>query len=1065
LYNKKDSCRKFYLNLHITFFKYLLIIKTHFYFMKKKYTIHVLLLALLCVSFLGIFNQAHANGKAHFSIIVEKKITGKITDESGNALPGTSVAVKGTSKGTAADASGNYSIVLPDNATTLVFSFTGYTSQEIVVGGRSVIDVQLRANVQSLDEVVVVGYGQVRKSDLTASVASVKAADIKSIVPTSLEQGLAGRATGVVVTQASGAPGGAVTVRVRGPNSISSGSEPLYVVDGIPIYSDNDATSSGGNRTSSNALASINPSDIESMEILKDASGTAIYGSRASNGVILITTRRGKSGVTKIDYEGSQTFMTVAKKLDLMNATQYAEYQNLRAVSRGQSAPYANPSQFGTGVNWQDETTRTGGIMNHQLTFSGGTDKTQFLVSTGYFKENGIIKNTDFERISLRTNLDSKFLNDKIRLGVSSFISTTGQNAIPTDRGGPGGAIITILGQSPIGPVYKSDGSYDLQSYDGRFLTNPLAEVQEVIDRDRGLRILGTTYLQFELMKDLYFKTSLGVDIMSNNRETYYSDQTRLGRERSRSYELGYRNIGNVLNENILSYSKQMGKNRLDAIVGYTYQTDNNRFGTTSSNGFTYNSFDVNNVQDGVKFLQPFSSKQQWVLQSFLARVNYNLMDKYLVTLTMRRDGSSKFGPNNKWANFPSVAFAWKMKEEAFMKDLTAVSDAKLRLSYGITGNSQIPTGRSLASLSGDNYLVGNNVVAGVRETRVANPDLRWETTKMTNLGLDLSFINNRLTASFDYFNNTTSDLLLNVALAPTTGFQTALQNSGVLNNKGFEVSLNYNAVNTKDFRWDIRADISSLKNEITDLAGAPPFYSYVGSHLGPEGSYVSVGQPLGGWFGYEYIGLWKNNDEIKNNPSIAGIDKPGYPRYKDVNNDGKIDISDRTYLGNPNPTLIWGLNSSFTYKSFDFSFFFRGSHGGKIRNLQASEHADGVGNYNQYAVVATDSWTPNNTSASRPVVDATREFPSFFRRSSFFIEDGSFVRLVNTQVGFRVPSNKYIRNARVYVSGQNLLTFTKYSGFDPEVSNGGQSPLNRGDDYDAYPRARRFTVGVQLGF
>ena len=1032
--------------------------------MKKNYSILKLLSALSFLLFLGISPHIQAHLKEQVQK-VDKQITGKVTDESGAVLPGTSVSIKGTSKGTNTDASGKYLINVTDNSITLVFSFTGYSSQEIVVGNRSVIDVQMKNNNQSLDEVIVVGYGQVRKSDLTASVASVKAADIKSIVPTSLEQGLAGRATGVVVTQASGAPGGAVTVRVRGPNSISSGSEPLYVIDGIPIYSDNDATSSGGNRTSSNALAAINPSDIESMEILKDASGTAIYGSRGSNGVILITTKRGKAGATKIDYEGSQSFLTVAKKLDMMNATQYAEYQNIRAISRGQSAPYANPLQFGQGVNWQNETMRTGSVMNHQLSFSGGSEKTQFLVSGGYFKENGIIKSTDFERFSLRANIDSKFLNDKVRLGLSSLISKTGQNAIPTDRGGPGGAIITILGQSPIGPVYKTDGSYDFQAYDGRFLTNPLAEVQEVIDRDNGLRFLGTTYLQFELAKDLYFKTSVGIDLTSNNRETYYSDQTRLGRERNRSYELGYRNITNVLNENILSYSKTFGTSRVDAIGGYTYQTDNNRFGGTSSNNFTYNDFNVNNVQDGVTFLQPFSSKQSWVLQSFLARVNYSLMDKYLLTLTIRRDGSSKFGPNNKWANFPSVALAWKLKEEGFMKELPAISDAKVRLSYGITGNSQIPIGRSLASLAGDNYLVNGMVVAGVRETRVANPDLRWETTKMANFGLDLGFMNGKLTASFDYFNNTTTDLLLNVALAPTTGFQTALQNSGTLNNRGFEASIGYNVVNTKDFRWDVKLDASTVKNEITDLAGSPPFYSYVGSHLGPEGSYVAVGKPLGGWNGYEFIGIWKNADEIKNNPSIAGIDKPGYPRYRDVNGDGKIDISDRTYLGDPNPNFVWGFNSSFTYKNFDFSFFFRGSHGGKIRNLQASEHADGVGNYNQYAIVATDSWTPSNTSASRPVIDATREFPSFFRRSSFFIEDGSFVRLVNTQIGFKVPANKYLRSARVYVSGQNLLTFTKYTGFDPEVSNGGQSPLNRGDDYDAYPRARRFTVGLQLGF
>jgi len=1000
-------------------------------------------------------------GKGSFREIV---VSGKITDQAGASLPGVNILVKGTSTGTTSDVSGKYTLRVANESSVLVFSFVGYTSQELVVGSRSTIDVVMAEDARALEEVVVIGYGTVNKSDLTGSVSSIGSKEIRAFPVQSVDQALSSRAAGVVVTQASGAPGGAVTVRVRGANSIQAGSEPLYVIDGVPVYSDNDASSSGGNRVSSNALASINPSDIESVEVLKDASGTSIYGSRGSNGVVLITTRRGKAGNTKIDYEGSHSLQMPAKLMDMLNATEYAQYQNLRAISRGQSVPFANPAQLGEGVNWQEETMRTGSIANHQLSFTGGNERTTFAVMGGYFKNNGIIKNTDFERYSLRVNLDSRFLNDKLRLGVSSMISRTGTNAVPTDRGGPGGAIITILGQSPIGPVFNPDGSYTFEPYDGRFLTNPLAEVQEVIDRDQGTRMLGNLYLQYQITKDLSFKTSLGLDLVSNNRVTYYSDLTRLGRERTRSYELGTRDITNILNENILNYSKAFGVHQFNVLAGYTYQTDNNRFAAVQSNGFSFNDFSINNIQNGVLPQIPVSGKRQWVLHSYLARVNYNLMNKYLFTFTVRRDGSSRFGETNKWAAFPAVAFAWKLSEEGFMKNITQITDAKFRVSYGVTGNSEIQVGQSLASLGTSQYLLNDNVVPTVAQNRVANPNLRWESTAMFNAGLDFGILDDKVTFTMDYFINQTRNLLLNVALPPSSGFGTALQNAGTLQNRGFEFATNVIAMDKKDFRWDISANMSLLSNKVTDLASTPSFYSFVGSHLGPEGSYVSVGQPLGGWFGYDYIGLWQNADEIARNPSIAGIDKPGYPRYRDVNGDGTIDISDRTYLGDPNPRVVLGLNTTLRYKGFDVNIFVRGAYGQKIRNLQASEHADGVGNYNQYRAVL-DAWSPQNTGATRPIIDATREFPSFFRRSNFFIENGSFTRLQNLSIGYTLPSVKHIRSARVYVSGQNLFVITKYTGFDPEVSNGGQSPLNRGDDYDAYPRPRTFTFGVQLGF
>jgi TonB-dependent starch-binding outer membrane protein SusC len=995
---------------------------------------------------------------------IAMRVTGKVTDENGDGLPGVTVSVKGTNTGTVTDVNGSYTVEVVPNG-TLVFSYTGYETSERNVGNANVMDVKLTPSANTLEDLVVIGYGSVRKSDLTAAVATVKSADIKAMPVTSVDQAISGRAPGVNITQASGAPGGGVTVRVRGPNSISSGSEPLYVIDGIPIFSYNENYSAGGNRTASNALATINPNDIESVEVLKDASGTAIYGSRGANGVILITTKRGKAGATRIDYDGSQGIQTIAKKLEMMNATEYAEYQNARARSRNQSEPYPNPASLGEGVNWQDETMRNGAVMNHNLTFSGGNDRVTFLFAPGYFRNDGIVKNTDFERYSLRVNVEARFLNDRVRIGTNSVLARTLSNAIPTDRGGPGGAIITILGQSPIGPVFGADGNYDLQSYDGRFPTNPLAEVEEVIDRDKGMRYLSNNYVNFELAKGLNFRTSFGLDLYGANRETWYSRETRLGRERNRSYELQQRNVLNYINENILSYTKEFANSRLDAVAGYTYQTDDNRTFGIVSNDFITDDLETSRLNGGVKPQLPTSGRLNWVLRSMLGRVNYSLRDKYLFTVSLRRDGSSRFGANNKWANNPSAAVAWRIKEESFLKNVDEISNMKVRVSYGITGNSEIPPYRSASELAGgQNYLIGGELVPGGSIIRIGNSDLKWEGTKMLNFGLDFGVLNNRLNFTADYFRNQTRDLLLESTLAPSSGYRTLLNNAGELENRGFELSVNALAIQKRDFSLNIGANLATLKNEVISLAGTAPFYSYTVSHLGPEGSYIAEGLPIGGWYGFDAIGIWQSQAEIDGNPNLGGIDKPGYVRYADVNGDGTINNSDRIPLGDPNPDITWGLNTSLNFNGLDFNIFFRGAHGHQIRNLQASEHADGVGNYNQYKIVATDSWSPSNPGGSRPVVDATREFPSYFRRSNFFIEDGDFVRLQNMTIGYTLKNIKNVRSLRVFLSGQNLALWTKYSGFDPEVSNGGQSQLNRGDDYDAYPRARTYNLGVQLG-
>lgn len=1017
---------------------------------------------LLCLFFFGFSSLSFA----------QSTIRGTVKDlENNSALPGVNVLVKGSTTGTVTDVDGNYNLTVPSGATTLVFSSVGYETTEVEINGRSTINIDLSPDLQSLSEVVVVGYGTVKKSDLTGSVASIKGESVKEFPVASIDQGIQARAPGVQVTQASAAPGGGVSVRIRGSNSINSGSEPLYVIDGFPIYPDNSAYGVGGSRQPSNIMSTINPNDIESIEILKDASATSIYGSRGSNGVVLITTKRGRAGESKIEYDGSYSVQTIANKIDVLNGSEFATYLNTLEQSQGGAPIYsqAEIDAIGEGTNWLDEVTRPGTINNHQLSFSGGNEKMRYAIVGNYFNNEGIIENTDFSRYGIRLNLDNSALNDRLTISSSWSFNRTNSNNAPTDQGGPGGIIITALGLDPTVPVRNPDGTYGLASYDGRFATNPLQELEFVTDSDYNNRILGNTGFTLNIIEGLNFKTSIGADVLNAGRTTFFPvENSRLGRDRAGELTKANRNSINILNENILSYNKQFNEDHaIDVVAGYTFQKEVNEGMSATNRGLSATSVDQATLGGGTDIQIPFSDRREWLLKSFLGRVNYNLMEKYLFTFSYRRDGSSRFGAANKWANFPSVALGWRIIEEDFFQNsplATAMSDLKLRTSWGITGNSEIPVYNSQANLSEYNYVFGGNLVLGLADARLGNPDLKWESTQMFNVGMDFAFLENKLTLTADYFYNTTEDLLLYVTIPSSLGFSSVLKNSGSLENKGFELSMNYIAIDRQDFRWDISGNISFLRNQITDLGSSTPFFSSSTSgHLGVDGSWVEAGNPIGVWRGFRYLGLFQSQEEIDNSPSRSG-DQPGYPRYQDTNDDGEITPEDYIIMGNPNPDFTWGLTSTLNFKNFDLSIFLRGVHGNDIRNLQQSEIGDGVQKINQIASILTDSWTPQNTSATRPVINGNRDFANSYRDSDYFIEDGSFIRVQNISLGYTIPVSNFIRNARVYVSAQNPLLFTDYTGFDPEVNNRGQNNLNRGDDYDAYPRARTFTVGVNLG-
>lgn len=995
-------------------------------------------------------------------------IRGKVTDEDNEGIPGVNVTIQGTASGTVTDFDGFYTIEVPGPQTVLLFSFIGLERKEEFVGNRTEINTKLIPDISSLSEVVVIGYGSVRKSDLTGSISSIEGDKIKEFPVTSVEQGLQSRAPGIQVTQASGAPGGGVTVRIRGSNSINSGSEPLYVIDGFPVYPDNNAFGAGGSRNASNVMATLNPNEIQSIEVLKDASATAIYGSRGANGVVLITTKRGRSGETTVEYDGSYSVQQPTRLIEVLGAQEYAEYQNLRAQSRGISDPYPNPAALvDQTVNWQDEIMRNGLIQNHQLAVSGGSDATQYAIVGSVFQNEGIIKNSDFSRFTLRANIETSAFSDRVKFGTNTTTTRTTTNALPTDRGGPGGLVISALGHEPIGPVFNDDGSYKLRFYDGRFLMNPLGETLENNDTDWTNRLLSNNYADIKIIDGLNFRTSIGFDIFNTNRSTYFGLNTVPGRNNNVQLTEATRYAVNFLNENILSYNKDFNENhRINAVLGYTYQNDINRFSQVTTRNFAVDNAETNQLQNGLEPFIPSSSRREWELVSYISRINYTLNNKYLFTATVRRDGSSRFGENNKYANFPSVALGWRAIEESFIKDLNVFSEFKVRASFGITGNSEIPLYQSLPGFSQVNYNFNNTLVAGLAENRVANPDLKWETTQQVNFGVDLGFFQGKLNITADAFYTRTDDLLMNVALPTSSGFDFAMLNSGAMENKGLEFAVDYLAIERENFSWTINGNISFIRNQILNLGESSPFHSNSTSgHMGMRGSWVAPGLPLGVWKGLESNGIFQNQEEINNNPSFP-FDRPGYMRYKDNNNDKSIGSDDERIIGDPNPNFFWGISQYFVYKNFDLNIFIRGVQGNDVRNFQMGEHGDGVGNYNQIASAYRNAWHPvNNPAGTRPIIDATREFANFYRNSDFFIEDGSFIRLQNVALGYNLNNIKFAQSVRFFVSGQNLFLITKYSGFDPEVNNQGQSNLNRGDDYDAYPRARTFTAGINVKF
>ena len=990
---------------------------------------------------------------------LEQTIRGTVRDlETDEALPGVNVLAKGTTTGTVTDVDGNYRLTVADDITTLVFSSVGYLSEEVAINGQSIVDLSLSPDIQSLQEVLVVGYGTVKKSDLTGSVASVKAEELTAYPAIGAVQALQGRAAGVQITANNGAPGSSFKVRVRGGTSINASSDPIYVVDGF-------------------VGASLPPpEDIQSIEVLKDASATAIYGSRGANGVIMVTTKRGSQGQTKIDFNASYSLQNEINRLDLLNKQQFTDY-----------IQDTNPdfTSLDGNTDWQEEIFQTGNIQNYQLGLSGGGENVNYYLSGTYFDQTGIIQNSGFERYSLTSNIDIQAA-EKLRVGFNLFARRTQQDGARTQENSGGannsGVVAAAFKFGPDQPIRDANGNYTIARLSDAH-DNAVAVANEFIDEDVTDRFQGNLFAEYQILDNLSFRTTLGASA-NNGRTGQYTPTTLQGGAGvgGNASVRGFKN-SLLLNENYLTFAKEFGIHDLSVMGGYSYQVSRNESWSGRAQSFPTDAGLYWNLGAGSVFQPAGSGFSEWELASWYGRVNYTLNDKYLVTLNARYDGTSVFSDNNKWAFFPSGALAWNMGDETFMQDIGVVSFWKWRASYGITGNRAINPYQTLAALRARDILAIENgsPVNAITIDNVANENLTWETTAQFDIGVDIGLFNDRIDISADYYSMVTSDLLFRVPLPEYSGYGSQLKNIGKVENRGIELTLNSRNI-TGAFSWDMGFNVSANRKKVLELPddGLEIRYSSGPGHLVGLGDtqVLREGEPVGVFYGWIYDGVYQEGDDFIEGGGFE--QEAGGERFRDINGnrddegnltgdpDGQLNNDDRTVIGDPNPDFIWGFNNDFRWKGFDLNIFFQASQGNDLFNYTLME-LDLLAGRNNATTAALNRWTPTNTNTDIPKANGGRSR----RASSRWIQDGSFIRLKNLSLGYNIPQSILdrinVRKLRIYVSAQNLLTFTDYEGFDPEVnyrsSGNTNSNRNLGLDYASYPNAKNYTFGINLGF
>jgi TonB-linked SusC/RagA family outer membrane protein len=987
---------------------------------------------------------------------VERIVKGKVTEaESKQPLPGVNVLVKGTQTGTSTDGNGNYSIEVPDGSSTLVFSFVGYESQQAQVGNLSEINISMKTDLKSLEEVLVVGYGTVKKSDITGSVASVKAQELTAYPALGTVQALQGRAAGVQIQANNGEPGSSFKVRIRGGTSINASSDPIYVVDGFV----------GG--------ALPPPEDIESIEILKDASATAIYGSRGANGVIMVSTKKGLSGKPRIEFNTSLSSQTEINRLKLLNADQFLTY--VKEVR-------PNIISQGADTDWQNEVFRKGGIQNHQLSIAGGSDAVKYYVSGALYNQKGIILNSGYKRYSITSNIDIR-ATKRLNIGLNLFAQRVSREQSKTQEGSGGltpGVIASAFKFEPDQPIRDASGKFTVARLNDP-IDNPYAIATQLTNESLGDRIQANVYAEYDILKGLKFRTTIGATTNSGRSGQYTPTTLNEGRTLGGSASVSGSKNTLLLNENYLTYNKTIGRNHeLSAMAGYSYQSSSNENWSGTGQSFITDAVSYWNLGGSSVWQSPTSGLTEWQLASFYARVTYSFADKYLFTGNIRRDGSSNFSKNHKWAMFPSGAFAWKMSSEPFMQNLTAISQWKWRISYGLTGNQAIEPYQTMARFSNVYTIINGVPVNAVRPTTIANDDLTWETTQQFDVGTDFSLFNNRINVALDYYRRVTKDLLFSVQLPQYSGYTNQLQNIGSVENKGFEVTVNTRNL-VGEFKWNTDLNLSVNRNKVLKLpAGTDILYGSGPGHMVGLGQtqILREGYPVGSFYGWIYDGVYQSSDSFI--PGGGFETAAGGEKFRDIDGkkdangkltgepDGTLNSDDRSIIGNPHPKMTWGLNNDFSWKGLDLNIFFQASQGNDMLSYTLME-LNLLSGVNNATTDALNRWSPTNTNTNIPKALAGRTR----RVSTRWIYDGSFVRLKNLALGYNLPKpvleKLKISKLRLYVSAQNILTFTKYEGYDPEVnysSEGNtQSNTNLGLDYGSYPNAKSYTIGLNIGF
>jgi TonB-linked SusC/RagA family outer membrane protein len=1072
----------------------------------------------------------------------QKMVRGNITSE-GMPLPGASITIRGEKLGAITDFDGNYKIEVSNN-NTLIFSYLGYKSKEVEVGIQDTIDVILLPHVSSLDEIVVIGYGSVKRKDLTGAISTIKSEEIDKVKTTSFEGALASKIAGVQVVSSEGGPDAAFKIRIRGGTSINASNDPLYVVDGFPISGGGVSTSSGLGNSTTNPLASLDPSNIESIDVLKDASATAIYGSRGANGVVIITTKRGEKGVTNLNFETYTSVSNLSRRLDVLTPQEFIQYSadfqpwsiDLTDQKKYLAERYRVDDGTGTYVpisandpslfveDWQDNITRPAFTKNYRLSANGGSDATRYAASFSYLNREGIIKTSGLERYSINLNVTQK-INERIKTGLNAnigYILRSGVVTAATDNNsGRAGLVTSAALFSPVQPIRHAatDGyasgelgiEYD---EDGRMIanqngdiSNPIVMLEQNSNNGTVSQNRVNAFFEYKILDGLTFKSSIRGFTQETKTKAYFSENVGWARSVGGRAITNFASSRSIVTEQNLNFVKKFGKHRVNATLVAEKQQNNYEFLQSTSTGFDIPGLNLDALEVAIQTLPTQSNEIKSSIESYLARVQYDAFNKYLLTVSARYDGSSRFSEGNKWGFFPAIGLAWRISNEKFLKNSALISNAKLRASYGETGNTEIGAYQSLARAGLSSYIFnGSTLSTGAAMDRLQNSDLTWETTVQTDFGLSLGLFDDRINIEVDYYDKETKDLLLEVPLPVTSGFRTSFQNLGTVSNKGYEFAIDAVIVQNKNFKWNANFNISFNENKVLNLGGAHEFFeTAIGDNAIRNDYVVRVGESLGSIYGLQDDGVYTFHDFVEfdgltdaeaadllysnvsgtenwysvniytlkegvvSNALVAsGTYRPGMTKFKDNNGDGIINDDDRHIIGNTQPKHFGGFSNNFSYKGFDLSAQTAWSYGNDIYNKNIKNGTNTADPWGNKLAIVNERWSPENPENTLTSFNTGASGNVGSAAYSRYIEDGSYIRLANITLGYELSKNASqsigLKSLRLYGALDNVYVWTKYSGFDPDVSVG-NNQLTPGLDVDAYPRERTFRIGLNAKF